>query len=82
MTPFEPRRMPVMTAMLSRILLRGAQPERLRDEAAHCRRLAAGAVPLAVAHELERFAAEYERAAGLAEGFISGGSEDIADAAD
>jgi hypothetical protein len=40
---------------------------RLRNEAAHCRSLASGAVPFAVSRELEALATEYERRAAVLE---------------
>ena len=36
---------------------------RLRERAAHCRKMAGGAISLDVAHELESIAREYERGA-------------------
>ncbi len=40
-----------------------AQPDRFRQQAAQCRRLAQGAVPLTVMRELSELAEVYERAA-------------------
>ena len=63
--------------------LRLAHANWLREKAAHFRRLGAGAVPFAVAQDLERVSTRYERlAAALEEGMSSGASDEAADAAD
>ena len=60
--------------------LRIAHADWLRHKAAHLRRLAAGAVPFAVAEDLDRLAGRYERlAAALATGTGDGASSDDAE---
>jgi len=62
--------------------LRIAHAEWLRHKAAHLRRLAAGAVPFAVAEDLGRLALRYERlAAALTTGPADGANDDAAAAA-
>jgi hypothetical protein len=56
-----------MTTVSNAALQRIAHANWLRDEAAHIRRLAAGAIPFAVAQDLDRLAAEYEREAAAIE---------------
>ncbi|MBV8535001.1 MAG: hypothetical protein JO128_05380 [Alphaproteobacteria bacterium] len=47
--------------------MRKAHADWLRDKASHFRGLAAGAIPLAVAQDIERLAVRYERLAAALE---------------
>jgi hypothetical protein len=73
----------VMTIEPNATLLTMAHADWLRNKAANFRRLAVGAIPFAVAQDIERLAARYERlAAGLEDGGEDRVSCPAVDAAD